>query len=306
MLKVKKPKPIKLLLFILLSFYSISAAQNYIFSTVYSIASKQDLLRFCYFNFLFFFFVAFSLYSFFQLTSAIQKQKLARKEEQLKLEESLRLIHTLEGQRHDYRNQLNVIRLLSETNRSDDAVTYIDDIVHTSRKESGQAYDVGNSAVSAMLMVYSAEAKNKEIEFVVESDINFSGYKYSPVKTTRILGNIIRNAIEILNGNDTKGRLIRITMYDSSESFTFLIWNNGPPIPPDKIEQIFAPGVSGKQSTGLGLYVVKKLVDELNGELSLKSTEEDGTEFRVVLPRIKRQIESQSQATSLVEATQSV
>jgi two-component system sensor histidine kinase AgrC len=295
-----------LLSYVLLSFFAISSAQNYIFFTIYNVASKKELLKFCCFNILVYFFLVFSLYSFFQLTSAIHKQKLARKEEQMKLEESLRLIHTLEGQRHDYRNQLNVIRLLSETNRSDDVVTYIDDIVHTSRKESGQAYDVGNSAVSAMLMVYSAEAKNKEIEFVVESDINFSTYKYSPVKTTRILGNIIRNAIEVLDRIKMEGRLIRITMWDSSESFTFLIWNNGPPIPPDRLEQIFAPGVSGKQSTGFGLYVVKKLVDELAGEISLKSTREDGTEFRVVLPRIKKQAADQSQATSLVEVSQSI
>jgi two-component system nitrogen regulation sensor histidine kinase GlnL len=64
--------------------------------------------------------------------------------------------------------------------------------------------------------------------------------------------------------------------------------DNGPGIPEDIRERLFEPFVSsGKQyGTGLGLTVVQKIIQDHGGEITVKSTSQEGTIFRVVLPLV--------------------
>ncbi|WP_045217170.1 ATP-binding protein [Desulfonatronovibrio magnus] len=62
-------------------------------------------------------------------------------------------------------------------------------------------------------------------------------------------------------------------------------------IPEDKLSSLFAPFVQVEgsytrkyQGAGLGLAVVKKLVDQLGGNISVESTEGEGTAVHVTLP----------------------
>jgi len=71
------------------------------------------------------------------------------------------------------------------------------------------------------------------------------------------------------------------------------VHNNGVPIPEDAISTIFDPLVRsadeelGQPSTslGLGLFIVRQVVDAHHGTIEVSSNEVDGTVFMVVLPR---------------------
>ncbi len=62
------------------------------------------------------------------------------------------------------------------------------------------------------------------------------------------------------------------------------IENRGKPIPLDDVQRIFDPFYTTKDSgTGLGLTLVKKIVEDHHGSISLKS-DEQGTLFTIWLP----------------------
>lgn len=73
-----------------------------------------------------------------------------------------------------------------------------------------------------------------------------------------------------------KGRYVRITVKD-----------NGPGIPDSIRDQVFNPFFSTKpagEGTGMGLAVVKGIVDGLGGAIALETSEGEGTAFHVALP----------------------
>jgi signal transduction histidine kinase len=75
-------------------------------------------------------------------------------------------------------------------------------------------------------------------------------------------------------------------MWEKNDAYQFLIWNNGPLMPEEIQRLIFLSGYSLKNSTGLGLAIVKQLVEEMKGRIIVKSSIEEGTEFRIRIPKL--------------------
>ncbi len=97
----------------------------------------------------------------------------------------------------------------------------------------------------------------------------------------RSIGNLITNAIDVLNSNG------KITISSSKKGrFVFIkISDNGPGIPRKIRSKIFDPFFTyGKvEGTGLGLATVKKIIESHNGEITFK-TSKKGTTFTLKLP----------------------
>ena len=93
--------------------------------------------------------------------------------------------------------------------------------------------------------------------------------------------NIIKNA---MNAMESGGKLYLSVGVDGN-SVVFSIRDTGCGIPEDKLAKIFEPYFTTKASgTGLGLTVVYTVVKELMGDISVKSTVGEGTEFTIRLP----------------------
>lgn len=226
-----------------------------------------------------------SIHSFYNFTSILNKDNLAREADRLQLEESRKLIQTLRSQRHDFKNQLQVIGVMAQFQKNNEIVEYIQDCTTTLDFSKEIPSRINNPAISAMIIFFATQARENGVDFEVDSDIDFTTYNLSPAKTTRIIGNIIQNAIESFQIISQKERNIQLTMWEKDDTYHFLIWNNGPPIPEEIHRFIFLSGYSLKNSTGLGLSIVKQLVDEMGGGVNLKSSIEEGTEFRITIPK---------------------
>lgn len=106
-------------------------------------------------------------------------------------------------------------------------------------------------------------------------------------KLKQVLINLIKNAVEAMQEGgqlliSTRGKVIQ----DGKEYVEILLTDNGPGIPEHIIAQLFKPvsSTKGKDHAGLGLSIVKKLVDQLNGRISCQSNEMSGTVFQIILP----------------------
>jgi len=99
---------------------------------------------------------------------------------------------------------------------------------------------------------------------------------------SEILVNLLQNAREAMNG---QGVIEVSTRYGENYSVLVGISDNGPGIPPDKLDRIFdAYFTTKEQGTGLGLAIVKHNVELYGGALNVESVLGQGTRFIIKLP----------------------
>lgn len=134
-------------------------------------------------------------------------------------------------------------------------------------------------------MSIKAEGYNIDIVKNIEPSLEIRGYR-DEIKGVFI--NLIDNAIKYA-GNNT---LIKVTAHDKTNSVEVLVSDNGIGIPEDKLDKIFEPfyRVDGRKSretgsSGLGLSIVKKLVENHKGQITVESKVNLGTTFIVILPK---------------------
>ena len=100
---------------------------------------------------------------------------------------------------------------------------------------------------------------------------------------SRIFTNMITNAKQAVS--EQRKSIINIDAELFNKKIIIVIEDNGIGIPKDKLEQIFEPNFTTKNSgMGLGLTMVKKMIEEYKGDISVKSEEGKGTKFTIILP----------------------
>lgn len=105
---------------------------------------------------------------------------------------------------------------------------------------------------------------------------------------TQVIYNLFDNAIKFANEN---GEIV-ITTAESSSGIFFSIKNSGEGIPQEDIENVFErfykadkSRSSDAKSVGLGLHIAKSIIDMHKGSISVKSLQNEYTEFSITLPK---------------------
>jgi two-component system NtrC family sensor kinase len=94
---------------------------------------------------------------------------------------------------------------------------------------------------------------------------------------------LFMNAIEAMSKG---GKLmIKTNFVDSRNEVQITISDTGSGIPPDILPNIFEPFFSTKESTGLGLAVVYRIIQQHQGKIEVKSELNQGTTFTITLPK---------------------
>lgn len=103
------------------------------------------------------------------------------------------------------------------------------------------------------------------------------------VYLSRIFTNLITNAKQA--EREGVKSIINLDVEHINKKVIINVEDNGTGIPKDKLEQIFEPNFTTKNSgMGLGLTMVKKMIEEYKGEISVKSEKDRGTKFTIILP----------------------
>lgn len=109
-----------------------------------------------------------------------------------------------------------------------------------------------------------------------------------PVRIRTILSNLLSNSFKYYNP-DVSHPYIDLTIRVDFTKASILIKDNGIGIEnthQDKIFNMFFRATTRSTGTGLGLFIVKSMIDRLNGEIKMESVPNEGTNFHVTLPNL--------------------
>ena len=183
-------------------------------------------------------------------------------------------------------------RVMLETVNADaDRVTrLITELLDVSRIESGrmevrrQLVDVPERARKIIAgRVASGEPEDR---FRLEAAADLPETWLDADKVDQILGNLVENAVRHGAGIVTVVIQRAPVAGDQAEAVTVSVRDQGEGIPPEMALRVFRQFWRGKRrgGTGLGLYIVKGLVEAMDGEISVARAPGGGAEFRFTVP----------------------
>jgi len=173
----------------------------------------------------------------------------------------------------------------------------INDTLMLSKLESGKLvpqYEIiDNRTISTRILIPVEEAaKRKNITFVADRSKSPQVLvKADRINTQKIFLNLLSNAVKFTPAGgcvEIHMEQLQEKMYDCN--FRFIVRDTGIGMSAEFLERMYepfsqeqSPAIKNDQGTGLGLTIVKKLVDLLHGHMDVKSEVGKGTEFTIFL-----------------------
>ncbi|AWZ47721.1 histidine kinase [Clostridiaceae bacterium 14S0207] len=141
--------------------------------------------------------------------------------------------------------------------------------------------------VEEITMATVEYVKSKDKKIIFDTDIEEKYMAIDVEKIERIILNLISNALKFTEPKD----VIIVGIYDKGEEIDIVVKDSGKGIPQDKQKIIFERFRQVDQllnrdheGSGIGLSLVKALVEMHNGEIRVKSKVGEGSEFIITLP----------------------
>ncbi|MEC0209490.1 sensor histidine kinase [Paenibacillus ehimensis] len=214
----------------------------------------------------------------------IRRSKLAAaviSAEKIYLESMNSLFTAIRGLNHDVGNIVNAIHAHVQKKEYDE----LEKVTQALVKEVVEIQDVvviQHPTLSAIVQfAVSSAIKQKvklEHDIAVTSDLKLNGEK--SLDLIRMATNLISNAFDETVKLPVEERLVQVAAWTSGRLLYFKVSNRGRPIGEEELPQLLSAGYSTKfRHEGLGLQVVKELVQKYKGQLWVEDFESAGATF---------------------------
>ncbi len=111
--------------------------------------------------------------------------------------------------------------------------------------------------------------------------------KFDRTQLIRVITNLVKNSVHAIAQKQPEDPRISVTVLSENDSVSISVTDNGIGISEEYKDKIFEPKFTTKSSgMGLGLAMVKNIVETYNGHISLDSSLEKGTTFIVTFPKV--------------------
>lgn len=140
--------------------------------------------------------------------------------------------------------------------------------------------------LSRVMTTFQEPAAAKKIELVLQAPSNVTEFRSDPSLIEQVLDNLMSNAIKF----SELGKKVFLRATKMGSYLVFEVEDQGPGIKENEVPKLFgsfqrlsARPTAGESSTGLGLSIVKRVVDALGADIKVSSTEGKGTTFSVAV-----------------------
>ena len=145
-----------------------------------------------------------------------------------------------------------------------------------------------NGIVNRVVEAVQPEVEQKGLELRVEVPDTLVTIKANDDDLERLLSNLLENAVKY---TPPKGK-VRLQLSLNNNAVRIVVSDTGIGISPESMPRIFEEFYRaknakemGQEGTGLGLSLVKHIVDRYHGEIDVESKVQEGSTFTVTLPR---------------------
>ena len=191
------------------------------------------------------------------------------------------------------RQQALTLRIESCADRMAKMISGILDLTRA-RRSGGIPLSLEPTSLSAVCLRVLEELQiaHPDRHIYYEEERHWEGI-WDAERLAQVVSNLVSNALE--HGGEAVPVYVR--SYSRGELVALEVHNPGAPIPPHRLATLFQPFQGGRPpgerkrrtGLGLGLYIVRELVQSHGGRVSVHSAEGEGTTFTVLLPRDARQ-----------------
>jgi len=130
-------------------------------------------------------------------------------------------------------------------------------------------------------------AEKKEIEFTFNGDDGAATVMVDDMRIAQVVNNLISNAIKFT----PRGGRVEVAVYRDDSGGALVVRDNGPGIPEEEMGRLFnrfeqtrVKSTAGESGFGLGLSIVKSIVEMHNGKVWVESRAGEGAHFHIRLP----------------------
>jgi PAS domain S-box-containing protein len=205
--------------------------------------------------------------------------------------------------RHDIRNDIQLITAYAKRAAEASQTERVRENLETVQENARHAVELTRTARQMAEVMLSSDEETERIELqtsltnalteardaypnaVITSEASV------PVETVRandmldtVFRNLLKNAIQ---HNDKEVPEVNVSVAEDRDAVVVRIADNGPGVPDRRKDSIFGKGETGLESsgTGLGLYLVKTLVEGYGGDVKVQDNDPQGAIFSVKLPK---------------------
>lgn len=202
--------------------------------------------------------------------------------------------HFLESERFGQLNcsQREMVRCIIDA--SENMLNLVEDLLDVSKIDLNH-FELSRERISPseiMSQTAKLQAPAAEKKAIKLTHIDTSSGAYASIDKrliTRAVENLVSNAIKFSPGHTH----IRIETRSDSESIYLSVKDGGPGIPEGEFDKLFKEfsrtsnmPTGGESTSGIGLYVVKRIVTSHSGDISVENRPEGGAHFQIKLKRI--------------------
>ncbi|MFW6086519.1 MAG: two-component system sensor histidine kinase NtrB [Myxococcota bacterium] len=191
---------------------------------------------------------------------------------------SVELVRDSSALNDEDRGLLNIV--LSEVERLDDLVTTMMQVGRP-RAPDRRIADLNALAADVVAMARRGPAAACGVEIALDAPAEPIEAAVDPDHIRQVLWNLVKNAIQA----STRGERVQVGLSNDDGRPVIEVIDRGKGIAPTEQEKLFDMFYSGRpHGVGLGLALVKQIVDAHGGDVQVDSRTGEGTTFRVVLP----------------------
>lgn len=172
----------------------------------------------------------------------------------------------------------------------------IDDVLELSRMEQGR-FSLNNQPLDLAahlrlcLAPYVIEAEVEGKTLVLDLDDAGEPVMADPLRVDQLMNNLVSNAFKFTEQGDTVSVSLELLGAEGSPKYKIVVSDTGRGMSPEFLPDLFTPYSRERKptdkrvaGTGLGMAITRSLVEQMNGEINVRSDLGLGTTFTLIIP----------------------